>query len=385
MPRPPIRRLPALILGTAGLAAAVGVAACGPEVEGDPQVAVYLSAPLSGPRAADGRDVADGAMLAFEQADGTAAGTAVELQVLDDAGPEGAGLAATGANARAAVQDSTAVAYIGELESGATRTSLPITNEAGVLQVSPGAGASDLTRNFPGGTGIPESTQPSGARTFGRVVPSDVDQGEAAGEWIAGTDAASLSVEGGRAGFAESLRTGLEDSPAADLLGASGSPLATYLAVDELNDDPEIAARDLYGSDALLTPAQVAILRGAVENCGGGCGEVRATSAAQAPDQLPPAAAEFLGQFRAAYDRDPGPWAAYGFESMAVVLDSIDRAEDPLDRRAVIDALFATADRESILGTYSIDEVGETTLGRLGAYRVTAAGAEPDGGSIELP
>ena len=53
---------------------------------------------------------------------------------------------------------------------------------------------------------------------------------------------------------------------------------------------------------------------------------------------------------------------------MAVVLDSIGRADDPLDRGSVIDAFFATTDRDSILGSYSIDDVGDTTLDRVGAY-----------------
>ena len=44
---------------------------------------------------------------------------------------------------------------------------------------------------------------------------------------------------------------------------------------------------------------------------------------------------------------------------MAVVLDSIERAGDQGDGRdSVVDAFFDTRDRDSILGTYSIDEVG---------------------------
>ena len=56
---------------------------------------------------------------------------------------------------------------------------------------------------------------------------------------------------------------------------------------------------------------------------------------------------------------------------MAVVLDSIRRAGDQGDSRdGVVDAFFDTRDRASVLGTYSIDEVGDTTLGRLAGYRL---------------
>jgi branched-chain amino acid transport system substrate-binding protein len=38
-------------------------------------------------------------------------------------------------------------------------------------------------------------------------------------------------------------------------------------------------------------------------------------------------------------------------------------------------ALFETKYRDSVLGHYSIDDNGDTTLRRYGAYRVTPAGA----------
>jgi branched-chain amino acid transport system substrate-binding protein len=62
---------------------------------------------------------------------------------------------------------------------------------------------------------------------------------------------------------------------------------------------------------------------------------------------------------------------------MAVILDSIDRASDPADRAAVTDAFFETADRDSVLGSYSIDELGETTLDRMTGYELDGGRARP--------
>lgn len=59
--------------------------------------------------------------------------------------------------------------------------------------------------------------------------------------------------------------------------------------------------------------------------------------------------------------RRGGPYA-YGYEAMAVVLDAIDRAEDPLSRSDVVDAFLATQDRESDLGTYSIGPDGSAAF-----------------------
>jgi branched-chain amino acid transport system substrate-binding protein len=61
---------------------------------------------------------------------------------------------------------------------------------------------------------------------------------------------------------------------------------------------------------------------------------------------------------------------------MAVVLDAIRRAGDSGDQRdSVVGAFFDTHDRRSVLGTYSIDDVGDTTLDRLAGY--TVSGGRP--------
>ena len=102
--------------------------------------------PLTGPGRADGQDVADGARRALDDADGEAGGFEVDAEYLDVAGRNETRFDPVTAadNARTATEDSTTIAYIGELDSGASRTSVPITNSAGILQVAPGCGASDL-------------------------------------------------------------------------------------------------------------------------------------------------------------------------------------------------------------------------------------------------
>lgn len=383
------------------------LAGCGaPEVEGDPELTVYLSAPLSGTSSSDAQDIADGAEIALDDAGGEAGEIAIRLEVLDNATGQGWDAALTGANARTATQDSTAVAYLGELDSGATRTSLPITNEAGLLQVSPGSGADDLVAEAIGSEQVPPKTQPSGVRTFGRVIPSDVVQGEAAGEWLSSEGVGSVAIEGGDEPFGRALLAGLDSSSGPAQASEDQSPEAVYLAGESLIDSlPRLADIDgqvsavpptpgrvpLYGSDALLTSEELVSLRlltTACETrteCPGAPREVQLTSAALDPAQLPASADGFLAAFEGRYNRAPGRYAAYGYEAMAVILDSIERADDPLDRADVIEAFFATADRESILGTYSIDDVGNTTLDQLGAYRVVAGRPQPEPEPLTVP
>jgi len=114
----------------------VVVAGCGSS-SGEATLTVYLSAPRSGPDGQQGRELVAGARTALGAAGGEAGGHPVTLVPLDPAaGRSGYADAGAAANARSATADSTAIAYIGEL-GRTTRSSLPITREAGLLQVEP--------------------------------------------------------------------------------------------------------------------------------------------------------------------------------------------------------------------------------------------------------
>jgi branched-chain amino acid transport system substrate-binding protein len=330
---------------------------------------VYVSLPLRGPSGGDGRDLADGARLALADAGGRAAGIAVAARFLDDT--EGAARdarwtpAEAGANARLATQDATAIAYLGELESGATRASLPVTNAARMLQVSPASAAGDLVAADPGSEELPNA-QPGGTRTFGRVIPSDGVQAEAGAVWVdrIGIDGVATETDGSE--FGERMVSAFEDALRPGALVRSGADLLYYGGGPDLQ--PAALARTanrLMVTDAELAP-------GVFEPPG-----TLATSAALDPTQLPAAGQDFIEAFTAEYGREPGRYAAYGYEAMAVILDSIERASDPADRDAVLDAFFETSDRDSVLGTYSIDELGETTLDRLTGYELRDGQAEP--------
>lgn len=399
------------------LVAALALAGCLHDADGpraDDPVTVYVSLPLRGSSGADGRDAADGARLALAEAGGAAGGHEVRAVFLDDTAGGGAAArwspARVGRNARRATRDASAIAYIGELQSGATRTSLPITNEARILQVSPASSADDLVREPGTFDGVPEELQPSGERTFGRVIPSDAAQAGAGAEWAAeiGRERAAVIVE--RSPFGRALAGAFADQAAAAGLDVERFRYAPYLealggatdrsGVAELCALPTRSLRPplppgpayfagadrralaifgcldppsgrFIGTDALL--AHLGELRGADD-----LDDIHLTSAAQDPSQLPPAGQRFVERFRREYDREPGRYAAYGYEAMAVVVDSIKRAgEGGADRTEVIDAFLATADRDSVLGTYSIESTGETTLDRMTGYRVERGRARP--------
>ena len=339
----------------------------GSGIQAGEHVTVYVSMPLRGPEAVEGRDVVRAAKLALADAQGRVGELEVRAVYLDDTGGRGArarwSQAVAAANARDAAEDSSAIAFLGDFDSGATRASLPITNEARMLQVSPASSAVDLVQPFLGaGDQVPEEVQATGERTFGRVIPSDEVQAEAAAGWAKRLGARRVRTvsDGSEFGqtmvraFRQSLQGTRLTRGRGDLLYYGGGPERMPASLIRSSTDTVMA------SDALLMRSPSGPVRGLL-----------VTSAAEDPSQLPRAGERFVSVFTKRYGRQPGRYAAYGYEAMAVVLDSIQRAGDQGDDRdAVVDAFFDTQDRDSVLGTYSIDEVGDTTLGRLAGYRL---------------
>jgi branched-chain amino acid transport system substrate-binding protein len=367
-----VNRCVAAAASVAALALAVG--GCGDggtdgKAHGE-TLTVYVSAPLHGERAAEGRAIIEGAKLALAEASGGAGRLKVRAVYLDDTLGGRWSLARTAANARQAAEDVTAIGYIGDLDSGATRASLPITNQAEMVQISPGSTAVDLTRLPPVGNGDPDRYQPSGKRTFARVVPADDLQARAAAVWAERMGAKRVAVVSDGTDFGRGL--GFEFRHAAASLGLAVGPVANADLVYYGGSSGGIVAAprvapdaSVIGSDALLSPA---LLRATAAIAG----RLYVTSPFIDPSLLPPQGQRFRRAYRKRFRRSPNPAAAYGYESMALLLDAIRRAGgDGDDRHAVIDEVLSTQDRHSVLGAYSIDGNGDSTLDTVSGYRIS--------------
>jgi branched-chain amino acid transport system substrate-binding protein len=362
-------------------------------------VDVYVSMPLRGAEASDGHDVVDAARLALADADGKVGQLRIRATYLDDTAGRGSRArwspAVAAANARRASQDSASIAYIGDFASGATRFSLPITNEAHILQVSPASTAIDLVQPFLGaGDQIPEQVQPTGQRTFGRVIPSDEAQAQAGAAWAKRLGVKGTSVARDDSSFGRVMATAFGDAARAINIKVAHAAHSRGLFAPADPSRSVACSASLVVGD-LLYYAGTATPTGLVAPCAGSTryrngvmatdallradalralrslNDLRLTSAAEDPSQLPSSGQRFVRDFHRRYGRAPGRYAAYGYEAMAVVLDSIRRAGDSgVDRDSVVSAFFDTTDRDSVLGRYSIDDVGNTTLNRLAGYSV---------------
>lgn len=385
-------------------AAATAVAGCGgvsvsgaSEATGN-QLAVYSSLPLQGPNAGESTEVVNGERLALAQAGGHVGKFKVGFVSLDDANPHNGQLdpEATSTNAKTAAQDTSTIAYIGELGSAATAVSLPLINGAGILQLSPGSPYVGLTSSLDAGQDEPQRFYPSGKRNFARLEPGDPVQAGAqeqlmrslgvhklyvlddqdpfevplaeivagdaqrAGISVLAHDSLSLAArtEAAYAGEVEKIE---QAKPDAVFLAAGAQPGAAALWRALHAADPHLL---LLGASTLATPS----FTGAI---GAASAQTYLTTPLLPLSSYPPSAARVLEDYRRHFGGSPGPYALYGYEAMSVVIEAIRRAgEKGNDRPTVIDRFFATRNRDSVLGRYSVLSSGETTLSRYAVDRV---------------
>jgi branched-chain amino acid transport system substrate-binding protein len=395
---PPVRKLTVALLVVLALAA--GLLASGDAPAQESRLTVYSSMPLQGQSRPQSVAIVSGARLALEQRGYQAGGHRIRYVSLDDS-TAAAGTwtpVATSVNARRAARDRSAIAYIGEFNSGATSISLPILNESGIAQISPSNTAIGLTRDVPGADrGEPDKYYPTGERSYVRISANDTIQGGAlavamqergcsrvaafhdgelygrgVGYWV------RLSAE--RLGMSIVLSRRIRPAAAryrrharaarrarADCTVFTG--ITANNAVRLFNDLGRALPRaKFFGSDGVAES-------GFADPREGGIGprvarRVFISVGTLAPSALPSVGRAVLAQYRERYrDRSPDPYALHGYEAMQLVLDAVQAAG--ASRDGVIDWLFSVRDRQSVLGTYSMDPFGDTTLRTFGIYRIS--------------
>jgi branched-chain amino acid transport system substrate-binding protein len=87
----------------------------------------------------------------------------------------------------------------------------------------------------------------------------------------------------------------------------------------------------------------------------------------------PPSGQAFFAAYTRRYGL-PEPPAIFGYEAMSLMLAGISAATDhgrkDAVRSKVAEAILAMRDRHSVLGTYSLDPNGDTTLHRYAIYKI---------------
>jgi branched-chain amino acid transport system substrate-binding protein len=350
----------------------------------------------------------NGIKLALDQVKGKAGETTIKYTSLDDSTAQAGSWTpeAVGANARKVAGDDAAVAYIGEFNSGGSAVSIPILNEVPIAQISPANTAVGLTSDEPGADkGEPDKYYPTGERHYLRIVPKDTIQGAALATVMKKDGCTKAYILNDKEVYGAGLARNIENSAKEQGLEVAGNegidPKAanfrsqaqviadadadcfvfsgvTPNGAVQLYKDVSAALPDarLYGPDGVSNPEFFDPGEGGIPP--DVAKKVKVTVATLSPDQYPPAGRRFFDRFKQKYEvSSVDPYSIYGYEAMTLVLDTCkELGSDCSDRRKLIDALFQTKGRESVLGTYDIDENGDTTLTDYGVYSI-------DGGELK--
>jgi branched-chain amino acid transport system substrate-binding protein len=351
------------------------------------QLTVYSSLPLQGPLAADSLQIENGEKLALAKVGGRVGRFKIDYASLDDAnsitGEADPGIIAS--NARVATQDTSTIAYIGELDSAATAVSLSFVNGAGILQVSPASPYVGLTSSLDAGQDEPERFYPSGQRTFARLMPGDPVQAAAQVRLMRVLHLGSVYViddldpfnaplasifaeDAKRAGIAVLGEDQIETTAGTEFSGEVHKVLESGARAVFFSGNPNAGAvalwQQLHAADShlrLLGPSNLAEPSFAAQ----------IGSAAAHTYLTTPPAQRVLAEYRQRFHRAAGPYALYGYEAMSAVLLAIHRAgRHGNDRDTVIHKFFGIHDRDSVLGRYSVLPSGDTTFSRYAVDRV---------------
>lgn len=402
-----VRLTRAVAAGCLALAAAVGLSACGAaggssgtgpgaKVSGT-TLTIYSSLPEQGAAGARGKAIENGAKLAARAA-GKIGRYTIAYKPLDDSPASSGTVDSVRAvqNAHRARADKSAVGYVGDYESGASQVTIPILDEAGLAQISPSNTYAGLTINGPGSLpGEPARYYPTGKRNYARVVPPDTVQAAALAQSAKRAGCSSIEIWSSQtaygAGLARDLalaapKLGLKvaGNDRIDPKAASYRSLAAKIGADCLVYAGEIESNgtrvladaggakprlQLFAGDADCLDAVASALPPALAR------RFHCTIATADPKTVGLARKKFLADYSSAYGGSaPDPYAVYGYEAMALMLDSVKRASSDgtkdVTRQGVVDAIFETRNRSSVLGTYSIDMHGDISLTGYGLYGV---------------
>jgi branched-chain amino acid transport system substrate-binding protein len=346
-------------------------------------VAVVVSVPLN---QGGGRDIANAVTLAFEEVNYMAGNTQIELIELDGGDENGLWQESSELdNAYLSAAENRVVAYIGPLNSGAAKVSMPILNRAGIAQVSPAATWPGLTKEgfFPA---EPDKFYPTGERHFSRVVTTDDFQGPAGAIWAKELGFNSVYIlddgESYGKGVADLFRdraldigmtvfkhmtldkTSTDFSNEVDEIKELNPDLVYYGGITR-NGGPHLLQQmraagvgsAFMGADGIASSDF--IIKAGSDNAEG----VYATTVGVFASYIgTPEAVQYSNAYKERFGIESEIFGAFGYEAAKVVIAAIERA-DVKNRKEIREEIINTKDYKGIFGgTWSFDEQGDTTL-----------------------
>ena len=350
-------------------------------------VKIVSSLPRTGSAKAQTETIVNGIRMAFEEAAWKAGPFAIKYEDLDDATAAAGQWTAEkeAANADQAIKDPDVMIYIGTYNSGAAKVSMPKLNSAGILMVSPANTWPGLTKPGKGDPGEPEKYRPSGKVNYVRVVPADDMQGPVGADWAKKLNLKKVFILDDREVYGKGIADlfhARADEIGLKILGHEGidaqaqefKPLMTKVKAS----GPEL----IYFGGTTQTKAgqlvkdMLAVGLNAKFMCPDGCFEDAFIDSAGAAnlenralitfgglpaEKLTGKGKTFVDNYQKKFGKVPEAYAAYGYECAKVALAAVQRAGKK-DRDAIRAAGLTIKNFDGVLGKWSFDKNGDTTL-----------------------
>jgi branched-chain amino acid transport system substrate-binding protein len=322
---------------------------------------IYATQPPGAETAVDG-DVLDAEKLALHQAGSKSGKYALALKVLH--GPQ------ISDDARTAISDNTAIAYLGEIGPGTSGASVQITNQLGLLQISPTDTAVYLTQSTAAVPGSPTHWYPDHGNfglTFTRMVPNTAHEAKAVVSEMKRLGLTKLSVASDSSSYGKSVALEIrQDAPSSGLSIVSSSAGADAVFYAGAPNQAATKAIDaaaaaspkakLFAPSAFYDDAWVAGLSPAAQK------RLYVSTPGFMPGSYQGTGAAFVSAFRQAFGHQPQPQAVFGYAAMQALLAGLKQAGANANSRSdVTRDVLGLSHQTSALGTYSLDG-GDTNI-----------------------
>ena len=352
------------------VAASFGLAVCGSAGAADKAIKIATQSPLSGDQSVVGVDIKRGAELALEQLGGPLAemGFKVELAPFDDQANPDTGVA----NAKRIVADPAILAVVGHYNSGVQIPSSEVYHTSKLTNVSPAntnpkvttRGYLEVNRivgrdDVQGVVGADFAKMKGVQRVF--VVHDKTAYGQGIAEFFKQKCEANgikvLGFEGTeeKANFDALLSPVVAGNP--DMVYFGGMAFQAAVLFKQAR---ERGYEGIFMSDDGFDSSDAAKIGGQTLISGGGT----FYSTVSGPAAVYAGTKKFIEDFKAKFNADPQPFAAQGFDSMAISLKAIENAakannNEVPSREAVAKAVRELKDFQGITGSFTFNEIGD--------------------------
>ncbi|MDQ3436584.1 MAG: branched-chain amino acid ABC transporter substrate-binding protein [Actinomycetota bacterium] len=365
---------------------------------GTQTVKIVSDLPLQGANRFQSTTMVNAIEMAIDERGGKAGNVNIEYESQDNATAQAGQWdeAKCAENAQTAAQDEEIVGWIGPFNSGCAVVEIPILNEAGLGMISPANTYIGLTK--PGGEpDEPEKYYPTGERNYTRVIVADDEQGQAGALLMEEKGVESVYILDDKETYGKGLADQVQQS--ADELGiqvigregvdttaanfrsvmnkiAQEDPDAIYFGGIIENNAAQLVKDKLgagMSNDDILFIGPDGIFLDEFLSQGGEAAEGAYITFGGLPEsELSAKGKQFVQEYESRYDDEVQPYTAYAYEAANVMLDAIERAskDGEVTRETVLKEIFATEDYNGVLGTWSFDEDGDTTLTELSVQQV---------------